>query len=213
MCDDLHALNGSANIPATVSDGDARDMGKHLAASSVDAVICSPPYPNEKGYTRTVRLESVILGFMVDKAALRHTKQRLLRSNSRGVYAGDDDDQHLPPGCPVSDLADSIEARRIALGKTSGFERRYHTVTRQYFGGMARHLATLLPALKRGARLAYVVGDQASYLRVMIRTGELLSDIALSTGYKVDGIDLFRTRLSTATGERLRAEVVLLRKP
>jgi len=67
--------------------------------------------------------------------------------------------------------------------------------------------------LRPGARLAYVVGDQASYLRVMIRTGQLLADLAESLGYEVTGIDLFRTRLATATKEQLREEVVLLRWP
>src|SRR5439155_20571338 len=100
-------------------------------------------------------------------------------------------------------IADAIEARRVELGKTSGFERMYARVTRLYFGGMARHLAELRPLLRPGAQLAYVVGDQASYLRVMIRTGQLLADLAKSLGYEVTGIDLFRTRLSTATKEQL----------
>ena len=78
---------------------------------------------------------------------------------------------------------------------------------------MRRHLASLRPALKRGAKLAYVVGDQAFYLRVMIRTGELLADLAQSLGYRVAGIDLFRTRPSTTTGQQLREEVVLLEWP
>jgi len=78
---------------------------------------------------------------------------------------------------------------------------------------MNRHLADLRQVLKPGAQLAYVVGDQASYLRVMIRTGQLLADIAASLGYEVSGIDLFRTRVATATGEQLREEVVLLRWP
>jgi hypothetical protein len=87
----------------------------------------------------------------------------------------------------------------------------YSRVTKLYFGGMARHFAELRAALKPGARLAYVVGDQASYLRVMIRTGQLLAEIAESLGYEVLGIDLFRTRMATATKEQLREEVVLLR--
>ena len=89
----------------------------------------------------------------------------------------------------------------------------YARVTRLYFGGMARHLAELRSALRPGARLAYVVGDQASYLRVMIRTGQLIADIAESLGYELVGIDLFRTRLATATREQLREEVVVLRWP
>ena len=109
------------------------------------------------------------------------------------------------------DLADSIEARRIELGKTSGFERLYHKVVKNYFGGMARHLEELKPALRHGALLAYVVGDQASFFQIPIRTGRLLSDIAVEMGYELLSIDLFRTRLSTATRKQLREEVVLLR--
>jgi hypothetical protein len=78
---------------------------------------------------------------------------------------------------------------------------------------MARHFAELRPLLKPGAQLAYVVGDQASYLRVMIRTGELLADIAQGLGYRLKRIDLFRTRLATASREQLREEVVVLEWP
>jgi len=47
----------------------------------------------------------------------------------------------------------------------------------------------------------------------MIRTGNLLADIAQSLGYELIGIDLFRERLATATREQLREEVVVLRWP
>jgi hypothetical protein len=76
---------------------------------------------------------------------------------------------------------------------------------------MARHLHVLRPILRPGAQLAYVVGDQASYLRVLIRTGKILGEIAESLGYELVGRDLFRTRLSTTTREQLREEVLLLR--
>ena len=58
-----------------------------------------------------------------------------------------------------------------------------------------------------------VIGDQASYLRVMIRSGQLLADTAESLGYKVLGIDPFRARPSTVTGERIREEVVVIEWP
>ena len=76
---------------------------------------------------------------------------------------------------------------------------------------MVRHLASLRSRLRPGARLAYVVGDQASYLRVMIRTGEILGELAQSLGYELTAIDLFRTRIATASREQLREEVVRLR--
>jgi hypothetical protein len=78
---------------------------------------------------------------------------------------------------------------------------------------MARHLHELKAVLRPGAHLAYIVGDQASYLRVLIRTGQLLADVAAAQGYEVLGIDLFRTRISTTTGDQLREEALLLRWP
>ncbi|RLC70033.1 MAG: DNA methyltransferase, partial [Chloroflexi bacterium] len=101
----------------------------------------------------------------------------------------------------------------IELGKTSGFEKMYARVAKLYFGGMARHFSELTKILKPGAKLAYVVGDQASYLRVMIRTGQILTDIAEKLGYQVERIDLFRTRFATATQSELREEVIVLRWP
>ena len=200
-------------MPARVLKADSRETYRVIEPNSVDAVITSPPYPNEKDYTRTTRLESVILGLIRDKRELRSLKRGLVRSNSRGVYKADTDDMAVSEHVEIQDIAHAIERRRIELGKTSGFERLYPRVTRLYFGGMARHLASLRPVLRPGAKLAYVVGDQASYLRVMIRTGRILSDLARSLGFEVAGIDLFRTRPSTITGEHLREEVVLLEWP
>lgn len=213
MSEDLDIVNERRDVPATVLHADSRQLLQVLEPASIDAVITSPPYPNEKDYTRTTRLESVLLGLIRNRADLRQLKRGLVRSNTRGVCRHDDDDRWIAGHPEIERIATAIEARRIELGKTSGFERQYARVTRLYFGGMARHLADLRPALRPGARLAYVVGDQASYLRVMIRTGQLLADIAQSLGYEIKGIDLFRTRLATATRQQLREEVVLLRWP
>jgi hypothetical protein len=213
MAQDLENLPTSTAAQAVVYLEDARDGAPMLPANSVDAVITSPPYPNEKDYTRTTRLESVLLGFIQSKADLRALKKRLVRSNTRGVYKADTDDLLVAGHPQIESIAAAIEKRRIELNKDSGFERLYARVTKLYFGGMARHLAGLRRVLRPGARLAYVVGDQASYLRVMIRTGQLLAGIAESLGYEVVGLDLFRTRLATATKEQLREEVVVLRWP
>lgn len=213
MAEDLRTVQGLDGPSAQVHLADSRDVSQVLEANSVDAVITSPPYPNEKDYTRTTRLESVLLGLISGYADLQALKRELVRSNTRSVYKEDDDDRWVENHPEIQRIADAIERRRIELGKTSGFERMYARVTRLYFGGMLRHLAALRRVLRPGARLAYVVGDQASYLRVMIRTGELLADLAASLGYEVMGIDLFRTRLATATREQLREEVVILRWP
>lgn len=213
IANDLNELRPFRVTPATVHHADSRQLKDIIKDRSIDAVITSPPYPNEKDYTRTTRLESVLLGFVNNRAELQALKRALVRSNTRTVYKGDKDDKWVAGHEEIQRIAEAIEARRLELGKTSGFERLYAKVTRHYFGGMARHLAELREKLRPGAYLAYVVGDQASYFRVMIRTGHLLADIAKSLGYQVVDIDLFRARLSTATKEQLREEVVVLHLP
>ena len=150
------------NKPRTMGNGivyfaDSREMGDFLKPESIDAVFTSPPYPNEKDYTRTTRLESILLGFIKNKTDLKNLKKGLLRSNTRNVYKGDDDDIWIADNREIQDIADAIETRRIELKKTSGFERMYSKVTKLYFGGMARHFASLRPFLKKGAYLGYVV--------------------------------------------------------
>ena len=211
MAADLRTVQADRNVSTTVHLADARHINDILEPASVDAVITSPPYPNEKDYSRTTRLESVLLGFLTSKEDLRHHKQSFLVSNTRNVYKGDDTDLYIAHNARIQELAASIEAKRIELGKTSGFERLYARVVKLYFGGMVQHLEALKAKLRPGARLAYVVGDQASYFRILIHTGELLAEIAHNQGYTVESTELFRNRFATATGQQLREEVVFLR--
>lgn len=211
IVNDLIFNKPNSEVNAVALHGDSRKLHNYLKPSSISAVFTSPPYPNEKDYTRTTRLESVLLGFINNKDDLRAIKKGLIRSNTRNVYKEDNDDEWISDQQQILNIARTIENRRIELGKTSGFEKMYSRVTKLYFGGMARHLADLRKILKNGAYLGYVVGDQASYLRVMIRTGSLLADIAQSLGYELVNIDLFRTRFATATKEHINEEVVVLK--
>jgi DNA modification methylase len=211
MVNDLRMVNGKKYPSAEAILADAREIKNLIKPTSIDAVITSPPYPNEKDYTRTTRLESVFLGFISSKDALRNHKKNFVRSNTRGVYKEDRDDEWVADNLEIQRIAEEIEKRRIELGKTSGFEKLYSRVTKLYFGGMTRHLLELRRILRPGAQLAYVVGDQASYLRIMIQTGQILAKIAEEIGYEVIRIDLFRKRFATATKQELREEVVILK--
>ena len=77
---------------------------------------------------------------------------------------------------------------------------------------MAKHLIELKPYLRDGASLAYVVGDQASYFQIPIRTSKLLGEVAESIGnYKVERVDTFRKRFATATETWLNEDVLVLK--
>jgi len=196
---------------ARIKLGDARRVSDYFGGDApVHGVITSPPYPNEKDYTRMTRLESVVFGFMRDRQSLREVKANLLRSNSRNIFVNDTDDQYIRTFRPVTKLAAQIEERRIELGKTSGFERLYHKIVTHYFGGMYRHLESLKKLLAPGVKLAYVVGDQMSFFRINIPTADLLGKMAEDVGYRVEGIELWRTRLSTATKLDLNENILVL---
>ncbi len=198
---------------AQVAMADARTLDGIEPRSQIGIVITSPPYPNEKDYTRSTRLENVLLGYLKNNADLRALKSHLLRSNTRNIYVNDDDNWHIRDIPSIVNVADAIEKKRIELGKTSGFERQYHRVVSLYFGGMFRHLAELRRRLRKGARCAYVVGDQASFFRIPIYTAQLLADVAVKAGYIVEGIELWRTRRSTVTRANLDENVLILRAP
>jgi hypothetical protein len=198
---------------AQVWQDDARHLHCLSGHTEIGLVITSPPYPNEKDYTRTTRLENVLLGYIGSRRELRELKENLLRSNTRNVFVADDDEQYVQDIPAVVRLAEIVEEKRLALGKTSGFEKLYHRVVLNYFGGMYRHLVALRPHLRPGARLAYVVGDQMSFFRVHIKTAELLAEVAIKAGYRVEGIEGWRNRFSTVTRRQLEENVLILQWP
>ena len=85
---------------------------------------------------------------------------------------------------------------------------------------MRKHLRSLRPHLAKHGKLAYVVGDQLSFLMVPVYTAKLLSIIAEAEGYRVLGTDLWRERIGTKVRNarngdrtvRVREEVLLLER-
>lgn len=212
MQNDLALYTEYSGIETDITLGDARSISVSSHLNKVDCVITSPPYPNEKDYSRTTRLESVILGFIKTKDDLRKIKKGFIRSNSKNVYRSDEDAQYVCNNESINALSNEIEQKRLDLGKTSGFEKLYASVVKLYFGGMAKHLIELKPYLRDGASLAYVVGDQASYFQIPIRTSKLLGEVAESIGgYTVERIDTFRKRFATATETWLNEDVLVLK--
>lgn len=211
MLSDLAEVQRQPYGPSEVYHHDSRDLAP-LRGLKIDAVITSPPYPNEKNYSRITRIENLITNCIQNDADLKRLKKGLLRSNSQNMYKGDEDDRFVEKFASVQKVADEIEQRRVSMGKTSGWEKLYAKVTRHYFGGMYRHLQALQPAMKPGGRCAYVVGDQMSFLMVHIKTGEILAELADDIGYRVLKSDLWRERWATASKTPIREEVVVFAK-
>ncbi len=198
-----------------VLPGDARECAKILIENeitSIDYVITSPPYPTEKDYTRQTRLELVFLGFVYDRQSLQRVKRAMVRSHSKGIYKADDDGQWVADIPEVRAIADEL---RIKIkDKTYGFAKLYPRIIEEYFGGMHRHLQSLKKALRVGGQCAYVVGDQRTYLQTYTPTGKILGIIAERLGFVVEDALVWRVRKgTTGSGEEIKEEIVILRKP
>ena len=214
MVADLESCGTSKPI-GQVRLGDARDgrtMRTTVNWGSAPAfVVTSPPYPTEHDYTRNSRLELVFMEAVAGVESLRRIKKRMIRSHSKGIYVNDRDAELVNGFKPVQELKKQIEDR--IPRKSSGFEGQYPKVISNYFGGMLRHFLTLSKYLSVGSRLAYVVGDEASYKGVHIPTARLLAEMidAYVTQLRIDRVALWRTRRKQRDRQPLNEHIILLR--
>src|SRR6266487_165603 len=91
MVEDLRVVRKLKSTDAIVHLADSREALRVLQPNSVDAVITSPPYPNEKDYTRTTRLATATKEQLREEVVLLRwagtkTRTRTLLMNQKNVY-------------------------------------------------------------------------------------------------------------------------------
>ena len=210
---DLGKTSGLTIKKAKVFYGDSRSCDALTMVKKSElfnAIICSPPYPTEHDYTRNARLELAFLEEVRDNESLRVIKRSMIRSHTKGIYQNDSDAKQVANYKAIQSLADILQ--RKGRLKTDGFSKLYPKVLQEYFGGMKKHLTSVLPYLAPKAKCAYIVGDQSSYLRVHVPTAEILASIANKVGYKVVGIKHWRTRWSSSRSRKINENILLLQK-
>jgi DNA modification methylase len=206
---------GNSAISARVMLGDARSAEALTTAApnGVDFAITSPPYPNEHDYTRSTRLELVVLDHVGDIAGLRRIKRDMVRCSTKGIYKDDTDAIHSANFASVNRVARNLDSQ--ARGRSDGFSRLYGRMVREYFGGMTRHLQSVRQTLKPGGRCAYVVRDSCSLLGVYVDTPSILAKIARSprVGFEIDEIIEWKKVRGTTGVKMLSEKIVFFRKP
>jgi hypothetical protein len=206
---------GQSATPARVLLGDARSAVTFASAAPTgfDFVITSPPYPNEHDYTRSTRLELVVLGYVSDLLELRKIKREMVRCTTKGIYKDDADGGYAATFSSVDRVARNLD--RAAKKYSDGFSRLYGRMVREYFGGMTRHLRSVMQTLKPGGRCAYVVRDSQSLLGIYVNTPSILAKIAKSprVGFEIEEIIEWK-KVRGTTGVRMLSEkIVIFRKP
>ena len=119
----------------------------------------------------------------------------MLRSTCN-VFVADNDGSEIADFKSIRAVCEKIEQRRLDWEKQAA-EKLYHKVVAHYFGGMRHHFRALRPKLKSKAPLAYVLGDQLSFLMVPIATAELLGEVAEAEGFNLVGRELWCERFGT----------------
>jgi len=218
MIDDLMKIRGekSCDVEARVFLADSRKCDEVLSSAgigSVDFIITSPPYPNEHDYTRCTRLELIFLGLLHNNEQLRQLKRTMIRCNTKGIYA-DDDDQILSEQYEqIRDIALRLENK--ARSRDDGFSKLYAKMVREYFGGMAVHLKAAYRCLKSKGMCAYVVCDQQSLLGVYLDTPGIIKTIATSpqVGFKLADVSNWRTTRGSRGNRLLTEKILIFSKP
>ncbi|HKS06833.1 MAG TPA: DNA methyltransferase [Gemmatimonadaceae bacterium] len=139
---------GEARVPlATLQVADSRALPR--AASSVDAIVTSPPYCTRIDYAIATRVELAVLGCSVTE--LRSLRERLLGTSTVGTEIPQVSDA-WGPACRR--FLGNVEAH------TSKASRTYYLKNHlQYFDGLWRSLEEMRRVVKPGGVSAIVVQD------------------------------------------------------
>jgi hypothetical protein len=114
MASDLRIVRDLRRSGATVVQGDSRKANTFESVCegrTISSVICSPPYPTEHDYTRNSRLELAFLEEVYDLGSLRAIKKKMIRSHTKGIYVGDDDDEHVSDNEQIQNLSSRLERK------------------------------------------------------------------------------------------------------
>lgn len=154
-----------------VIEGDAVEEMAHLAPSSFDSVVFSPPYANRFDYFESQKVELWFGGFVDSYEALLRLRKRSLRSHLGAALDG-----------PVVDLPELDDLIAGMDPGCSAVRMRVPTLLRGYFSDMARVLQRCRTVLVPGGKCCVVVGNSA-YGGVIVPTDELIAHLGRAAGF------------------------------
>jgi tRNA G10 N-methylase Trm11 len=188
-----------------VRQGDARSLPD--AAFTYTAVITSPPYPNRHDYTRVFGVE-LMFGFL-DWEQTRQLRYQSFHSH--------------PEARPVRPEANGyVQPRRLARAvaqiRRKEKDARVKEMIEGYFLDLYLVLREVHRVCKRGARVAFVVGN-AQYRGVPLAVDEFTAQLGEQAGLKCEKLLVARYRGNSAQQmgrygrNPSRESVVVFRKP
>ncbi|MBI3393740.1 MAG: hypothetical protein HY039_11210 [Nitrospirae bacterium] len=208
MLEDLRSSNLHTGVLWRADKADARSLPDKEGTYS--AVITSPPYPNRHDYTRVFGVE-LMFGFM-DWEQTRRLRYQSFHSHPEA----------RPERPMFSSNADYVRprslARAVAGMRQKGEDRRIIEMIDGYFLDMYLVLREAGRVCRRGARLAFVVGN-AQYRGVAVPVDEITAEVGEQAGLECKKLLVARYRGNSAQQmgkygrHPSRESVVVFRKP
>jgi hypothetical protein len=205
MIDDVRNSGIPKGNQWEVHEEDARKLPDFNERFS--AVITSPPYPNRHDYTRVFGVE-LMFGFLnwEETRALRY---QCIQSHPEARPSRPEFDDYVPPKRMQAFLS-TMEAASL--------DPRVVKMLRGYFIDMHLCLRECRRVVKRGGRIAFVVGN-AQYLGRSLLVDEFIADIGTAIGLETEQILAVRYRGNSAQQmgrfgrQPSRESVVVFRRP
>ena len=164
--------------------GDARALPS--SHRDIDAVITSPPYPNRHDYSRIFNIE---LSFsFLSEQAIRRLRSDSFRSHVEARPMPYEVNEYERPA-RLAKIISSIKKRAV--------DQRVPRMIDGYFEDIFLNLRSMLPRLKKGAPLAYIVGN-VRYHGITIPVDQITAEIGSKVGLKVNDIFVARYRGNSA---------------
>lgn len=162
-----------------------------------DALITSPPYPNNYDYADATRLELVFWGDINGWGDLQDTiRKYLIRSCSQHSAAERltldsllKEDSLKPIRSEITHICNELAEIRFSKGG----RKTYHTMIAAYFLDMSKVFQSLRPILKEKSTLCFVIGDSAPY-GVYVPVEKWVGKLALAAGFKSHSFEKIRDR-------------------
>lgn len=188
MTTDLQSFT-QARPKTLILPGNSKRLEQILPTNSIfDAVITSPPYPNRYSYARETRPHMFFLGLVQDSKEVGELETEAIGGTwgkATSVLSGHFDYRSTVVG-------ESLRGIPERIGQHSHLMQNYVI---KYFNDIEQHVQCLKPFLRRGAQLAYVIGNSKFY-RIILPSDEILADIFEANGFRIISIERMRRRNS-----------------
>jgi hypothetical protein len=187
MLTDIQGLVGTVR-DGVVLEGDARDVEswrRALEGELATASVSSPPYLNNFDYADATRLEVYFLGEAASWRELcERFRQKMLVATTQqtSVRQRREDLEAIRAWGHGGDQIAEIVARLGEERSRRPRGKEYDAAVAGYFIGITKVLENLRDALKRRARVAWVIGDSAPY-GLYIDTPALIGTLAEHIGF------------------------------